>query len=116
MQPCIEDRETSLEGIRSALDRIAGIPDRIVTDNANADGNRRGIDQRQEIREPEKAVFRPTPAQRSKWEAKQEAGAQRSETRTPRGELGKRCGFAMGVNRKGLGAPAKDTKKKQEDR
>ena len=39
----IEDRETSLVGIRSALDRIAqkirkAIPDSVVTDNANADG------------------------------------------------------------------------------
>jgi predicted nucleotidyltransferase component of viral defense system len=39
----IEDRETSLVGIRSALDRIAqkirkAIPDGVVTDNANADG------------------------------------------------------------------------------
>jgi predicted nucleotidyltransferase component of viral defense system len=39
----IEDRETSLVGIRSALDRIAqkirkAIPDSVVTDNANANG------------------------------------------------------------------------------
>ena len=39
----IEDRETSLVGIRSALGRIAqkirkAIPDSVVTDNANADG------------------------------------------------------------------------------
>ena len=39
----IGDRETSLVGIRSALDRIAqkirkAIPDSVVTDNANADG------------------------------------------------------------------------------
>ena len=34
----IEDRETSLVGIRSALDRRKAIPDSVVTDNANADG------------------------------------------------------------------------------
>jgi len=39
----IEDRETSLVGIRSALDRIAqkirkAIPDSVITDSANADG------------------------------------------------------------------------------
>jgi predicted nucleotidyltransferase component of viral defense system len=39
----IEDRETSLVGIRSALERIAqkirkAIPDSVVTDSANADG------------------------------------------------------------------------------
>jgi hypothetical protein len=78
--------------------------------------NRRGIDQRQEIREPEKAACRPTPAQCSKWDAEQQAGAQRSETRTPHGELAECIGFVMAVNRKGICAAAKDTKKKQEDR
>src|SRR3984885_5277969 len=78
--------------------------------------NRRCVDQRQEIREPEKAACRPTPAQCSKWDAEQQAGAQRSETRTPHGELGECCGFVTAVNRKGICAPAKDTKKKQEDR